>query len=740
MDSGIAGEGNDERLASELARLRDALDDLRRRPIPPDADTLRHVVTASLTEAAAPPPNLLVTAIRRLDRLDARLESIEAALGAPAELPRGSGSGTSRGRSVAAAPLPLPAPSQAVDPEAIADALARRLAGMVSPRAAAPSQAPSPAASPAPPPAPGATMDDLVRTLRPLVPEAARNVLRRAGREPSPQAVEVLQQTALTAIEEAVRAAGPPGGFRSDPWASDPRSLPPPPPLQALAPAPAPPPPPLSPPPPPIDVDELAATIASQVAAAVNAQLQAAAPAESVVRQPEPPPPAPPPPPPPPPSVDPKEVADAVIRRLAEQPPPQAVVSPLAMAPLLSAVGNVEAAVARIAEPDAEVVGAVDRLEAGVEALARALEDDRSVQADEVRRGFAELHDLLRTGSPRPLHDQPAPPWGSGGEVAPDDADLVAAGGEGLAGAAGAGYDRLAAAVAGVQRRLDGLASQLEPLGGADLAAAVPELSLQGHRLERSLNHILTALAALAEHLSEQSSTWQGRFDELGALVTAGARSEPSGDVSGDLDAIRRRIDELVNGLAADRQRFLRLGGTISGLADLLGQVSSRLDRLPPGDGGSAGPAAEQDDRAPGATASPEPADQSSPVPWYEAEPEEAAPGSPGRGSSLWDDAADEQWLRDDPWGVGPAADPEPPGDEQDGTGTGPSDADGEAPEARARDDASLSGLWAEGQAGSNGGTDRAAGGPLEDAPLEGADAADPRRRRRRNRRGNRRG
>jgi hypothetical protein len=703
VESGSGGEGYGEQVAGELARLRDALDDLRRRPVALDADTLRHVVTASLSEVSAPPPNLLVTAIRRLDRLDARLESIEAALGAPSALPRPAASGATRGRAVAATAMPLPAPSQAADPEAIADALARRLAGMMSSR-------PAPPMAPATAPGPGITMDNLVRALRPLVPDAARSVLRRAGREPSPQAVEVLQQTALTAIEEAARSAGQSSAYGADPWTADPRPLSPPPQVQALSPAPAAAPPP---PAPPIDVAELAAAIADQVAAAISAQLQAAPPLdEPVARQPEP---APPPPPAPPP-LDPKDVADAVLSRLAQQPPPQAVVSAMAMAPLLSAVGNVEAAVARITDPST-VVGAVDRLEAGVEALAKALEDDRSQQADEVRRGFAELHELLQAGPLPPLDDEPEAALAYRSSSQADAAEGEALEGAGGMGAVrGAGADRLAAAVAGVQRRLDRLADQLEPLGEVDLAATVPELTLQGRRLERSLNHILTALAALAEHLSDQSTTWRGRFDELSTSVAAGAGS---GAAAEDLGDLRRRIDELVAGLAADRQRFQRLGSTVNGLAELLGHVSSRLDR-PPQDPGVE-PGAGDD-----ASSRPyEGVDREAPVvPWYEEEPDE--PELQGRGgTSMWDTPEDE-WKRMDLWG--PRDDRVPAADDAGGDGVDAHAAPESAEPADAIDPPAPDGDAVDDQP------------PFGPGGSDGEAAADSGRRRRgRSRRGNRR-
>ena len=99
------GSGGSERddLAIEVARLRVALDELQGRPIPLDADTLRDVITASISDASALQPNLLVTAIRRLDRVDARLESIEATLGRLEVLPTaGPTNGKRGGRGVAA--------------------------------------------------------------------------------------------------------------------------------------------------------------------------------------------------------------------------------------------------------------------------------------------------------------------------------------------------------------------------------------------------------------------------------------------------------------------------------------------------------------------------------------------------------------------------------------------------------------------------------------------------------------
>ena len=495
------GDGYGDRVAMELARLREAIDEIRRRPIPLDADTLRHVITASLSEASAPPPNLLVTAIRRLDRVDARLESIESAVSGQGALPSAGSAPRARGGAGPASvpAVHAPAPTAVVDPEAIAEALARRLGGLAG----------------SPPPGrggPGPTVQDLVAALRPLVPGAARTVLRRGGREPSPQAVEVLQQAALAALDEAAGSLGPFAAQASPtraPW----------PPQQLAAPAPvALAPPPVAPPPPPLDVEALASTIAVRVTASVTA---------SVARQltdPEPPaaPPASPQATPPiapggepGPAFDLAAVADLVVARLAEQPPPQAVVSALAMVPLLGAVGNVEAAVARLAEPDEEVVGAVARLEAGVDALARALEEDRSAQADELRRGFVELTELVR--------DQQAAlsdPF-DGGRAASEDSE-----GDEVAGSR-AVQDRTLAAVLRLNHRLDVVTRQLTP--GADLPAAVPALQSQGQRLERSIGHILTAVAVLADHLGEQSSLWQAGLDRLatGDGAGAGAAEQP---------------------------------------------------------------------------------------------------------------------------------------------------------------------------------------------------------------------
>ncbi len=627
MESGTGGAAYGDGVAAELARLREALDDLRRRPIPLDADSLRHVVTASLAEASAPPPNLLVTAIRRLDRLDARLESIEGLLGGPAALPRaGAGQRGDPGRGRAptvAAPsqTPLPVPTSYVappDPEALADALARRLTGILS------------ASGPAPSGADSATVEDLLAALRPLVPGAARAVLRRAGREPSPQAVEVLQQTAMNAIEVAADGLDPFAAPASRPveasrFASPP-ALAPPPPIPALAPA---------PPPEPVDVEALAGIIAERVAEAVVA----------AIPDPPPAPPAPPPvvepvkaPPerqePLPPPVDPAVVADAVISRLAQQPPPQAVLSPMAMAPLLSAVGNVEAAVAQLTAPEGGVVEAVDRLEAGVAALARALEEDRSAQAAEVRRGFAEVNELVRT-------DLAVAPRASAGGAEADGAEHPVA---------GEGLRSDGAAIAGIHRRLDRLTEQMTPLVESDLAAAVPVLSAQSERVDRSLGNILVALAALAENLHEQTAGWQSGFDETGA-GPAGARPAGTTDLAllhQDLGGLARRVNDLVAGTAADRQRFQRLGGTIDGLAQLLGQLSERLDRLPRSLEPGARPSPIPSSGGPPGDGAEVPAEPSLPLPdgpWT-ADPEQSPPAD----QAVEPEAATGLTEADDPW------------------------------------------------------------------------------------------
>lgn len=595
--AGSEGEVDGDRLAMELADLRAALDDLRRRPIALDADTLRHVVTASFSEANAPPPNLLVTAIRRLDRLDARLESIEAALGGQGTLPAAAPG--ARGRPApspasVASMSPVAYASPAPDAEAIADALARRLAGMLpgAPTSGAPDG--------------GATVADLVAALRPLLPGAARSVLRRAGREPSPQAVEVLHQAALAALEEAAGSLGPlggPGFTGSGPAPAgdhQSRGFAPLPPRPALAPAPPPPAPPtpMPPPPPPLDVEALAATIAVRVTASVAASVsrQLTVPQPAVI-EPTSPPPVPEPPPAP---VDPAVVAEAVVARLADQPAPQAVLSALAMAPLLSAVGNVEAAVAQLADPDpdpeADVVGALGRLEAGIDALAHALEEDRGAQADEVRRGFTEVADLVRNelatqvvpsdggteaaegrrapvdGEPQPVDDQPVD-----GQI---DEGRDDEGQDGGIAKARPDQDRTLAAVMGVHRRLDEVSRQLAPLAGADQAGVSEG---EGRRLERSTGNILTALAALADHIQEQSSLLQAGLDEIASAVKVPQGSGADlGRVQHDLAQLGARLDELVAGTAADRQRFQRLGGTIDGLSELLGRVSERLDGAAP--------------------------------------------------------------------------------------------------------------------------------------------------------------
>src|SRR5688572_16213409 len=96
MDDESHGGAPADQTSLELQALRGAIDDLRRRPVSVDADQLRSVIIASLSEAAAPPPNLLVTAIRRLDRIEARLESIESSLSGGALPAAGQTSGRSR--------------------------------------------------------------------------------------------------------------------------------------------------------------------------------------------------------------------------------------------------------------------------------------------------------------------------------------------------------------------------------------------------------------------------------------------------------------------------------------------------------------------------------------------------------------------------------------------------------------------------------------------------------------------
>jgi len=129
VDDEPQGGSKVDQTGSELEALRAAIDDLRRRPVSVDSDQLRSVITASLSEVAAPPPNLLVTAITRLDRVDARLESIERALTGGEAPERDTQSIGPAETSLSAQPMVLPA----FDAEAIAEALARRLGAAYAP-------------------------------------------------------------------------------------------------------------------------------------------------------------------------------------------------------------------------------------------------------------------------------------------------------------------------------------------------------------------------------------------------------------------------------------------------------------------------------------------------------------------------------------------------------------------------------------------------------------------------------
>jgi len=131
----VDSAGSDDNGDADLDHLRTVVADLSRRPAPPDADALREIITASITDAMSSQPNLLVTAIRRLDRLDGRLESIETALGQ--QLARQSAGSPDSGRAAQdpSGPSPMrPARRRraAADAEVIADALAHRLTNLTS--------------------------------------------------------------------------------------------------------------------------------------------------------------------------------------------------------------------------------------------------------------------------------------------------------------------------------------------------------------------------------------------------------------------------------------------------------------------------------------------------------------------------------------------------------------------------------------------------------------------------------
>lgn len=359
--TGDEGDHVDDQVSTEFAKIREALEDLRRRPAPFDADTLRHIVAASLADAGAPPPNLLVTAIRRLDRLDARLENIEIALGGPGGVPEGATRSLAleqpqEPNQVSETAVSLPsAPSP--DSDAIADAVARRLTDLLSAQT----------------PIFGATrFNDLIAALRPLLYGAARNVLRRTGGEPSPQAIELLQRTALDALEAAadvaplplatpalpaavVAGADPVGESGSMPMTSTP----------------------------PLDLAELASVIAAQVAAQVAAKVAAKV-AETLDLYQRP-------------STTPLDqaalgtvVADAVLERFGHRPAESTVLSPVDPGQLLSAVANVESAVAQMAVPTADIVASVERLQTSVDALVMAAEKDQSRLGDDVLRSLAQ--------------------------------------------------------------------------------------------------------------------------------------------------------------------------------------------------------------------------------------------------------------------------------------------------------------------------------------------------------------
>lgn len=345
--------GAPDQTAIALEALRAAVEDLRRRPVSVDADQLRAVVVAGLGEASAPPPNLLVTAIRRLDRIDARLDSLERAVtGAdPAALRPASGQA---GDAVVAQPLVLPA----ADPEALADALARRLAAAYEPAALS-----SGIHAGAPP----WLVADVVATAKPLVADAARLVLEGGGREPSEELITLLVETAQAALDKAGSALAPladlapplipPGALQPDATGGSPGAPTGAPAEGSLGAV-------------PLDARLVADAVATRVV-------------ETVRRTGSGPDPA----------VLASAVATEVVRRLGALPaatPPGRGLSALPVTTLLEAVARLEAEIGRAASAPEAVVGALGRLEAGVGALAAALEEDRLDQERALRAGLEE--------------------------------------------------------------------------------------------------------------------------------------------------------------------------------------------------------------------------------------------------------------------------------------------------------------------------------------------------------------
>jgi len=134
-------------------------------------------------------------------------------------------------------------------------------------------------------------------------------------------------------------------------------------------------------------------------------------------------------------------------------------------------------------------------------------------------------------------------------------------------------------AVLALHDRLDQVHRQLATLVDVDLGAALPSLADQGRRLEHSIGDILLGLATMADHLGGKV------VDDVGAsaaddLLALRPGAPDDGSPPAGLGQVAAQLDALVAAARADRQRFQRLGGSIDGLAELLGMVTERLDRL----------------------------------------------------------------------------------------------------------------------------------------------------------------
>ena len=136
--------------------------------------------------------------------------------------------------------------------------------------------------------------------------------------------------------------------------------------------------------------------------------------------------------------------------------------------------------------------------------------------------------------------------------------------------------------------RLDQVHRQLATLVDVDvdLGAALPRLADQGRRLERSIGDILLGLATMADHLGGKVVV-DVEATAADDLLAFRPEAPDDGSPPAGLGQVAAQLDALVAAARADRQRFQRLGGSIDGLAELLGMVTERLDRLGQLPGGS---------------------------------------------------------------------------------------------------------------------------------------------------------